>query len=136
LFPRYNFLKVFDPLKEASLSNFVSHKVKIPKNADYRGIWERVICPSFHLKYTNMRCSTNNEVRSAYKSEYFNTDWVVFYRVLTINLYSFLHCIGDTNRDNVEPDVLMQGVESYVNESRLDVLYDFLGRHDHKNLHG
>jgi hypothetical protein len=65
-----------------------------------------------------MRCNINNEVRSAYKSEYFNTDWVVFYRVLTIILYSFLYCIGDTNRDNIDPDVLMQGVESYFNESR------------------
>ncbi len=49
--------------------------------------------------------------------------------MLTTILYSFLYCIGDTNRDNIDPDVLMQGVESYGNESRLDVLYDFLGRY-------
>jgi hypothetical protein len=43
--------------------------------------------------------------------------------------YSFLYFRRDSNRDNIDPDVLMEGVESYVKkESRLDELYDILGR--------
>ena len=43
--------------------------------------------------------------------------------MLTIIVYSFLYCIGDTNRDNIDPD-------SYIKKSRLDELYDyFLGRY-------
>ena len=76
LFPRYKLLKVkwdvFDPDQQNSLSNFVRKGFKIPEGADYRDMWDRVIVPSIRLKYTNMRGNINNDVRSAYKSEYLN----------------------------------------------------------------
>ncbi len=78
LFPCYKFLKdkcwdVFDPDQQNnSLSNFVRKGIKIPEGADYCDTWDRVIVPSIRLKYMNMRCNINNDVRSAYKSEYLN----------------------------------------------------------------
>jgi hypothetical protein len=76
LFPRYKFLKdkwdVFDPDQQNSLSDFVRKGLKIPESADYCDVWDRVIVPLICLKYTNMRCNINNDVRSAYKSEYLN----------------------------------------------------------------
>ena len=90
LFPRYKFLKykwdVFDPDRRNSLSNFVKKGNKIPERADYRDIWERVICPSICLKYTNLRCNINNDVRTAYKSEYYEAAFVFIYYLLTIML--------------------------------------------------
>jgi hypothetical protein len=38
---------VSDPEQPNSLSNFVKKQVKIPERADYRDIWERVICPQY-----------------------------------------------------------------------------------------
>ena len=76
MFPHYKFLKdkwdVFDPDQQNSLSNFVRKGINISEGADYRDIWDRVIVPSICLKYTNMKCITNNDVRSAYRSEYLN----------------------------------------------------------------
>ncbi len=40
-----------------------------------------------------------------------------------------LYCKGDPNRDNIDPDLLMQGAETYIKESRLHELFDFLGRY-------
>jgi hypothetical protein len=54
LFPRFKFLKdkwdVFDPEHPKSLSNVDKKQIKIPEGADYRDLWERVICPSIRLK--------------------------------------------------------------------------------------
>ncbi len=90
LFPCYTFLKykwdVFDPDRRNSLSNFVKKGNKIPERADYRDIWERVICPSIRLKYTDLRCNINNDVRTAYKSEYYEAAFVFIYYLLTIML--------------------------------------------------
>ena len=81
LFPRFKFLKdkwdVFDPEHPKSLSNFVKKQIKIPERADYRDIWERVICPSICLKYTNLMCNINSDVRNAYKSEYCEAVFVI-----------------------------------------------------------
>ena len=60
---------IFDMDSEASLLLFIERKIKIPERANYEDMWERVIVPSIKLKYTNMRCSINNEVRHAYKSK-------------------------------------------------------------------
>jgi hypothetical protein len=58
LFLRYKFLKVkwdvFDPDQQNSPSNFVRKGLKIPEGVDYCDIWDRVIVPSIHLKYTNI----------------------------------------------------------------------------------
>jgi hypothetical protein len=48
--------------------NFFFKQVKIPECADYHDIWERVICPSIRLKYTNLSCNINSDVRNTYKS--------------------------------------------------------------------
>ena len=94
LFPRYKFLKdkwdVFDPDQQNSLSNFVRKGLKIPEGADYHDIWERVIVPSIRLKYTNMRCNINNDVRSAYKSEYLI---LCIYLLMITNTYLINDCI-------------------------------------------
>ena len=83
LFPRFKFLKdkwdVFDPEHPKSLSNFEKKQIKIPERADYRDIWERVIVPSIRLKYTNLRCNINSDVRNAYKSEYCEAVIVIIY---------------------------------------------------------
>ncbi len=83
LFPRFKFLKdkwdVFDPEHPKSLSNFVKKQIKIPERADYSDIWERVICLSIRLKYTNLRCNINSDVRNAYKSEYCEAVFVIIY---------------------------------------------------------
>ena len=94
LFPRYKFLKVkwdvFDPDQQNSLSNFVRKGLKIPEGADYCDIWDRVIVPSIRLKYTNMRCNINNDVRSAYKSEYLI---LCIYLLMITNTYLINDCI-------------------------------------------
>jgi hypothetical protein len=61
-------------LAEGSYTGF-----KIPERADYCDIWERVICPSIRLKYTNLRCTINGDVRTAYKSEYCKAVFVIIY---------------------------------------------------------
>ena len=81
---------VFDPDQQNSLSNFVRKGLKIPEGADYRDIWDRVIVPSIHLKYTNMRCNINNDVRSAYKSEYLN---LCIYLLMIANNYLIIDYI-------------------------------------------
>ena len=94
LFLRYKFLKVkwdvFDPDQQNSLLNFVRKGLKIPEGADYRDIWDRVIAPSIRLKYTNMRCNINNDVRSAYKSEYLI---LCIYLLMITNTYLINDCI-------------------------------------------
>jgi hypothetical protein len=52
-----------------SSPSFVQRKVKIPEGADNRDQWERVICPTFQLKYITIRCNLNNEVQNTYKSK-------------------------------------------------------------------
>jgi hypothetical protein len=42
---------------------------KIPKGADYKDQWERVICPTIHTKYVTRRCNLNNEIQKTYKSK-------------------------------------------------------------------
>jgi hypothetical protein len=74
LFPRYKFLKegwhVYDPNMSDSLSSLVKQKVAIPERADYKRLWERVVIPTIRLKYINMKCNPNNEIKKAYMSEY------------------------------------------------------------------
>ncbi len=43
-------------------------KMKIPKGADKRDIWEMVIVPSIRMKYTNMKCNLNNDIKLIYLS--------------------------------------------------------------------
>ena len=81
---------MFDPDQQNSLSNFVRKGLKIPEGADYRDIWDRVIVPSIRLKYTNMRCNINNDVRSAYKSENLN---LCIYLLMITNNYLIINCI-------------------------------------------
>ncbi len=51
LFPGYKFLMnkwdVLNPENVKSLSSFVAQKMKIPKNADYLDIWERLSIHQF-----------------------------------------------------------------------------------------
>jgi hypothetical protein len=52
-----------------SLLLFVWRKVKIPKGADYRDQWERMICPTIQKKYVTIRCNLNNKVQKTVKSK-------------------------------------------------------------------
>jgi hypothetical protein len=76
LFPRYKFLQEgwheYDPNRSGSLSSLVKRKVAIPERADYKGLWERVVVLTIQLKYINMKCNLNNEIKKAYMSEYRN----------------------------------------------------------------
>ncbi len=59
----------------------------------------------------------------------FTKDW------LTIILYLFIYYIGDPNRDNIDPDLLMQGVDgvnTIIKEANTPELFDFLGRYIRK----
>ncbi len=72
LFPRYKFLKDgwqdVLPERPTSLYLLCMQKLKIPKGADKRDIWERVIVPSIRMKYTNMKCNLNNNIKAIYRS--------------------------------------------------------------------
>ena len=52
-----------------SLSSFAQRKLKMEEIDDFRGQWERVICPTIQMKYVTIRCNLNNEVRKAYKGK-------------------------------------------------------------------
>ena len=74
LVPRYKFLKngwmVFLE-DEESLSAFVlrhNHK-SIPCDADYKALWERVICPVILGKYVSIHCNLANDIRMTFKGE-------------------------------------------------------------------
>ena len=73
LFPRFKFLKHgwndFNR-NRGSLSSLVNRHIKVPEGADYEDQWERVIVPTIRLKYINMKCNLNNDVRATYKSKY------------------------------------------------------------------
>lgn len=73
LFPRFKFLKHgwndFNR-NRGSLSSLVNRHIKVPEGADYEDQWERVIVPTIRLKYINMKCNLNNDIRATYKSKY------------------------------------------------------------------
>ena len=72
LFPRYKFLKegwMEYSDKNESLLSFVQRKMKMEQVDNFRGLWERVICPTIQMKYVTIRCNLNNEVRKAYKGK-------------------------------------------------------------------
>ena len=52
--------------KNESLSLFVQRKMKMEQVDDFRGLWERVICPTIQMKYVTIRCNLNNKVQKAY----------------------------------------------------------------------
>jgi hypothetical protein len=72
LFLRYKFLKDGwqDVLPErlTSLYSLCMQKLKITEGADKRDIWERVIVPSIRIKYTNLKCNLNHNIKSIYLS--------------------------------------------------------------------
>jgi hypothetical protein len=72
LFPRYKFLKdgwmKYSDAPE-SLSSFAQRKLKMEEIDDFRGQWERVICPTIQMKYVTIRCNLNNKVRKTYKGK-------------------------------------------------------------------
>ncbi len=72
LFPRYKFLKErwheYDPNRSDSLSSLVKQKVAIPERANYKCLWERVVVPTIRLKYINMKCNLNNEIKKTHTS--------------------------------------------------------------------
>jgi hypothetical protein len=45
-----------------SLLSFVQRKMKMEDVEDFRGQWERVICPTIQMKYVTTRCNLKNEV--------------------------------------------------------------------------
>ena len=72
LFPQYKFLKegwMEYSDKNENLSLFVQRKMKMKQVDDFRGLWERVICPTIQMKYVTIRCNLNNKVRKAYKGK-------------------------------------------------------------------
>ncbi len=72
LFPRYKFLKdgwhEYDQNK-ISLSLLVKQNLATPEGANYETLWERVVDSTIQLKYINMKCNLNNEIKDAYRSE-------------------------------------------------------------------
>ncbi len=72
LFPRYKFLKDgwqdVLPERPMSLYSLCMQKLKIPKGLDKRDNWERVIVPSIRMKYSNMKCNLNNDIKLIYLS--------------------------------------------------------------------
>ncbi len=72
LFSRYKFLKDgwqdVLPERPMSLYSLCMQKLKIPEGADKRDIWERVIVPSIRMKYSNMKCNLNNDIKLIYLS--------------------------------------------------------------------
>jgi hypothetical protein len=72
LFPRYKFLKDgwqdVLPERPTSLYSLCMQKLKIPEGANKRDIWERVIVPSIRMKYSNLKCNLNNDIKSIYLS--------------------------------------------------------------------
>ncbi len=72
LFPRYKFLKDgwqdVLPERPTSLYSLCMQKLKFPKGADKRDIWERVIVSSIRMKYTNLKCNLNNDIKLIYLS--------------------------------------------------------------------
>jgi len=70
LFVRYKFLEIGGmeyKTNKDSLSSFVQRKINMTDVDDFKGIWDRVICPTMHMKYVTVRCNLNNEIRKAYK---------------------------------------------------------------------
>ncbi len=71
-FPRYKFLKDkwqdVLPERPMSLYSLCMQKLKIPEGVDKKDIWERVIVPSIRMKYTNMKCNLNNDIKLIYLS--------------------------------------------------------------------
>ena len=74
LFPHYKFLKdgwmdynTSSDKSLESLSSFVQRQMKMEQVADFRGQWERVICPTIQMKYVTIRCNLNNKVCKVYK---------------------------------------------------------------------
>ena len=70
LFPRYKFLKdgwMEYCEEDDSLSSFTQKRLSMDNVHDYKGQWNRVICPTINMKYVTIRCNLNNEVRKAYK---------------------------------------------------------------------
>jgi hypothetical protein len=72
LFPRYKFLKdgwcEYDQNK-SSLLLLVKQNLAMPEGANYKTLWERVVIPTIRLKYINIKCNLNNEIKDAYRSE-------------------------------------------------------------------
>jgi hypothetical protein len=72
LFSRYKLLKDRwqDVLPERlrSLYSLCMQRLKIPEGVDKRDIWERVIVLSIRMKYTNMKCNLNNDIKLVYLS--------------------------------------------------------------------
>jgi hypothetical protein len=86
LFPRFKFLKHgwndFNR-NRGSLSSLVNRHIKVPEGADYEDQWERVIVPTIRLKYINMKCNLNNDIRATYKSKYDDIIDYAFHSKLT-----------------------------------------------------
>jgi hypothetical protein len=72
LFPRYKILKdgwqIVLPERPTSLYSLCTQNLKIPEGADKKDIWERVIVPLTRMKYTNMKCNLNNDIKGIYLS--------------------------------------------------------------------
>ncbi len=65
LFPHFKFLKdgwIDYDKGQDSVSTFVQGKVQIPEGADYKDLWERVICSTIQAKYVSISCNLNNEI--------------------------------------------------------------------------
>ncbi len=64
LFPWYKLLKEgwqdFQPEKKNSLFSLVKQNLSIPKGANNRDIWDRVIVPSKWMKYISIKCNLDN----------------------------------------------------------------------------
>jgi hypothetical protein len=72
LYPRYKLLKdgwcEYNQNK-SSLSLLVKQNLAMSEGVNYETLWERVVVPTIRLKYINIKCNLNNEIKDAYRSE-------------------------------------------------------------------
>ena len=72
LFPKFKFLKdgwkEIVPDKKNSFYSLCMRHLKIPKGADKKDIWDRVIVPLVTRIYQHMKCNLNNDIISLYMS--------------------------------------------------------------------
>jgi hypothetical protein len=114
----------------------LEHPLTTPPNealegAEYKGQWERVICPTIQAKYVTIRCNLNNEIRRTYKSKHTNEDNVIStLQTLMYNLFFLL--TGDPGREALDPDLLGEMVKIEQGSNVLDQIFNLIARYVQK----
>jgi hypothetical protein len=116
LFPKFKFLKYgwkdIMPDKKNSFYSLCMHHLKIPKGADKKDIWDRVIVPSVMRKYQHMKCNLNNDIKSLYMMMTTFLCESTFTVLVNYTGIYFILCLNNTGkRTRVWPDELGKGFQ-------------------------